>query len=78
MSECPYYRTKRIEIKSREMRPDRQQTAPSIRIRAWCEHPNHSPVDMKTAIKTIGGQKLQCNGEYTQCPLTPEQIADIA
>lgn len=47
--------------------------------RAWCAHPKHSPVDEFEATTTLGGgQRLHCEGDPNDCPISDEQFKDTA
>ena len=78
MDECLYYKSGRKAVRSKEVRPDREQQLLQIHVRNWCTH-KHSPVTKDEATKTIGGGKpLTCAGDLeNKCPLSPEEFADI-
>lgn len=75
--ECPFYEVETKAHESRQIRADRQRDIQIARI-PWCDHPNHSPVDHKTATRVIGGGRLlKCGGDLTKCPLSAAEFEDV-
>ena len=78
MAEWEYYKEDLIAIPSRGIRQDRHGPPPSVARIPWCTHPNHSPVDEKTAYGTVGGGiKLECEGDCGKCRLSAKQFEDV-
>ena len=78
MGECPYYEVEEKIQRRNPISPDRQR-GPGRHIQiAWCDHPNHSPVDRVTAMEVLGGGRLlMCQGSREECPLSAEKFDDV-
>ena len=77
MDECLYYKSGRKAIRSKEVRPGREQQLLQIHDLSWCTH-KHSPVTKDEATRAIGGGKLlPCTGGLEKCPLSEDEFADI-
>jgi hypothetical protein len=72
---CPFYKIHYYMLKSREIgrvgQTDFPQEVP------YCHHPKHSPAPLRLVMNAMNVH-LECGGDTTNCPLTPEQLVDLA
>jgi hypothetical protein len=73
MSKCQFFKIHKIDTQSREKGIFRQY---HTQITHWCAH-NHSPAPLAIVTLVGGANTLQCGGLIENCPLTPEELADI-
>ncbi len=77
MNECSFFKSFTRNIESRIIHGDRQLNNISQVDAFYCSHPNHSPLTLKKAKKSIGDKKLQCEGNIENCILSDEKYFDL-